>query len=478
MKIISARIAAALPLLLLLAGGMAYADTDPEGFFNAYQISYPFQAGHTYTIETSNLRKRDLLQNLPPSTHLLVIDPDGIDESGTLIAHAGESNDRFESRVTFRAQVTKYYKIVMTSNNADVTLLSVPGDQRQCGNADLTIREVLSILRQDFGVPFCGDSHYIKHHADECFTANANANATRVDPYIFYFPSDGRSRIYDGVTVRWNDDTSGNNARICFEDEGTGWMLTTATTVASEGPGNVDLVEHTRVLTADGQNIDNNHMNVQTTSLIRRRVTLNANTPYIIETNNLAKRDLFQSTSPDTVLYVIDPITDTVVARNDDINPNEDRSQLVYVPPQTRTHELLVRAKYRSTPGKADLYVNGQPVATGSHFAGEALRPLLKRGLIDGQQDCVATSGSTGNPYFAWFLSSSGNADPGVGARVVEDDNGGVDDNAEVCFSDFSAYFSSSAVARGMLLLGSSTSAGEGTTLFFIRGSDHNRAHD
>lgn len=474
MKIMTAKIAAALSWLLLLTGTAAYADQNPEQFYFAYRTFDTLQAGRSYIIETSNLKWRDSLQGYPAATYLLVFSQDGNDR-GTLVAQGGARNGSLESRVHFTPSVTGTYRIVVTSNNTVIDALpEFPGSTLQCGNADLSVSYVSGSaeVRQRFlpGISFCGMGHYIEHHAGECF--QANGSAPNVNPYIYFMPAASQQTpIATGSPIRWANDTSSSSASLCFEEEGSGWILSTAAT-HYEGPGTVDLVAHTRVHTADLQNLDE-YTPVAATSLIRMAVILEGGRPNVVETYNLGKRDTFQGTSPDTVLYLIDPLTRTVVARNDDVNTSEYRSRVVFTPPQTGVYQVIVRAKYRHTPGRADLYVNGNLFLPGQHFAGEMLRPLLKAGRINGRQDCVATKRLSGDPYFVWLLSSSSNADPGVGARVVEDNDDGTGVNAKVCFSDFSGYFPSSETARGMLILGSASSATEGVTTFDIDGSNH-----
>ncbi len=476
MKIMTAKIAAALPWLFLLTGTAAYADQSPEQFYIAHRAFQTLQAGRSYVFETSNLRWRDSLQGAPAATYLLVFNQDGNNDRGTLVAQGGARNGSLESRVHFTPTVTGTYRIVVASNNTIIDALpEVPGSTLQCGNADLSVSYVngSAEVRQYFapGISFCGMSHYIEYHDGECF--RANASAPNVDPFIYFMPAASQQTpIATGSPIRWADDTSGDNASLCFEGEGSGWILSTAATFNGEGPGTVDLVEHTRVHTEYSQNIDE-YMQLPVTSLIRTGVFLEGGRANIVETDHLQNRDTFQTTAPDTVLYLIDPRTRTVVARNDDINANENRSRVVFTPPRNDIYEVIVRAKSRTTPGRADLYVNGIRLLAGHHFAGEMLRPLLKDGLINGHQDCVATTRLRGDPYFVWLLHPTRNGDPGVGARVVEDNDDGVGVNAKVCFSDFRAYFLSEETALGMLILGSASTATEGVAKFDIDGSNH-----
>jgi hypothetical protein len=476
MKIMTAKIAAALPWLFLLTGTAAYADQSPEQFYIAYRTVQTLEAGRSYIFETSNLRWRDSLQGAPAATYLLVFSQEGNNDRGTLVAHGGARDNNLGSRVQFTPTVTGTYRIVVASNNTVVDALpEVPGSILQCGNADLTVSYLSDSaeVRQRLvpGIPFCGMSHYIEYHAGECF--RANASAPNVDPFIYFIPAASQQTpIATNSPIRWADNTSGTNASLCFDDEGSGWILSTAATLTGEGPGTLDLVEHTRVHTADLQNIDD-YTQLPVTSLIRTVVVLEGGRDNVVETAHLGKRDTFQGTNPDTVLYLIDPQTRTVVARNDDINTNEDRSRIVFRPEQNSIYEVIVRARTRTTPGRADLYVNGFRLLPGQHFAGEMLRPLLKDGLINGSQDCVATTRTSGDPFFVWLLSSSSNGDPGVGARVVEDNDDGAGVNAKVCFSDFRALIPSGDTARGMLILGSASTATEGVTKFDIDGSNH-----
>ncbi len=475
MKIMTAKIAAALPWLFLFTGTAAYADQSPEQFLIAFRASLTLEAGRSFIIETSNLRWRDSLQFTPAATFILVYSQDGTNDRGTLVAQGGTRNGSLESRVHFTPAVTGTYRIVVASNDTIVdSVPEVPGSTLQCGNADLSVSFVTGSteVRQHFfpGISFCGKSHFIEYHAGECFRANASSP---VDPFIYFIPVASRQTpIATGLPIRWADNTSGNNASLCFDEEGSGWILSTAATRSGEGPGTVDLVEHTRVHTANLQNIDE-YTQLPVTSLIRTGVALQGGIDNVVETYNLGKRDTFQGTNPDTVMYLIDPLTRTVVARNDDANANEDRSRIVFRPDRSSIYEVIVRAKTRTTPGRADLYVNGFRLLAGQHFAGEMLRPLLKDGLINGRQDCVATRRTSGNPLFVWLLSSSSNGDPGVGASVVEDNDDGVGVNARVCFSDFRPHFPSSDAARGMLILGSASTATEGATKFDIDGSNH-----
>ena len=476
MKIMTAKIAAALPWLLLLTGTAAYADQSPENFYVAFRTVQSLEAGRSYIIETSNLRWRDSLQGYPAATYLLVFSQDGSNERGTLVAQGGARDGGLESRVHFTPDVTGPYRIVVASNNTVIDgLPEVPGSIYQCGNADLTISYFSGSakVRQRVvpGIPFCGMSHYIEHHAGECF--RANASAPNVDPFIYFIPAASQQTpIATDSPIRWADNTSGNDASLCFEDEGSGWILSTAATPAGEGPGTLDLVEHTRVHTADLQNIDDSTQ-LAVTSVIRVGVFLEGGKTNVVETGNLRKRDTFQGTTPDTVMYLIDPLTRTVVARNDDVSTFEDRSRIIFEPERNGLYEVIVRAKTRATPGRTDLYVNGFRLLAGQHFAGEMLRPLLKDGLINGRQDCVATTLLSGDPFFLWLLSPSSNADPGVDARVVEDNDDGTGVNAKVCFSDFRALIPSGETARGMLILGSASSATEGRTKLDIDGSNH-----
>ena len=277
MKIMTAKIAGALPWLFLLTGTAAYADQSPEQFYIAYRNFQNLKAGRSYIFETSNLRWRDSLQGAPAATYLLVFSQEGNNDRGTLVAHGGARNNNLGSRVQFTPTVTGTYRIVVASNNTVVDALpEVPGSILQCGNADLTVSYVSDSaeVRQRVvpGIPFCGMSHYIEYHAGECF--RANASAPNVDPFIYFIPAASQQTpIATNSPIRWADTTSGNNASLCFDAEGSGWILSTAATLTGEGPGTLDLVEHTRVHTADLQNIDD-YTQLPVTSLIRTVVVL------------------------------------------------------------------------------------------------------------------------------------------------------------------------------------------------------------
>jgi len=466
---------AVLPLLALLGTPVAHAHDTPERFLSAWRTYQRFEAGRAYTISTTILGRRDSLQWEPAATQVLLIDPDDASGSGRLVAHGGTANDRLESRFSFRPTVTKDYYIVVTSSDTNTSAPPAKlGDPMQCGNAHLTIHDNTSGFEEQFvNISFCGTSHFIRHHADECF--DATTSSTRTDPYIFYFPTNGFTDIVDDSTVRWNNDFSAKNSRLCFPNEGSGWILSTAAWVTSEGTGEVDLVGHTRLLTESSQPIEDDAL-LPATSVYRTFVELRANFPNLIQTANLGKRDSFQGSAPDTVLYVIDTETHTVIARNDDGYPGSLASQLIVVPPETRNYMVLVRARTRSTFGNMDLVVNGAVIARGRPFAGEILRPALKPGLINGAEDCIETrlppsNMPAGNPYFAWFPNSSNSGD--TGGRFISNDNGGSGSNAKVCFSDFEALSEGITRARGMLVLGSSTSSTEGIARIDITGSSH-----
>jgi hypothetical protein len=462
---------AVLPLLALLGTSVAQAHDTPEGFLSAWRTYQRFEAGRSYTISTTILGKRDLLQPQSAATHVLLIDPDDETDSGRLVAQGGTANDRLESRFSFRPTVTKDYYIVVTSSDTNTSAPPAKlGDPQQCGNAHLTIHDNTSGFEEQFvNISFCGKSHFIRHHAGECF--NAAATWPRTDPYIFYFPTNGFTDIVNDSTVRWNNDFSAKDSRLCFPNEGSGWILSTSAWVTGEGLGEVDLADHTRLQTENLQPIDDSTV-LPATSVFRTYVELRANFPNLVQTANLGKRDFFQGPAPDTVLYVIDTATHSVIARNDDGYPGSFASQLVVRPAETKNYLVLVRARTRSTPGNMDLVVNGAVVARGRAFAGEMLRPYLKPGLINGAEDCIETRLLSGNPYFAWFPNSSNSGD--TGGRFISNDNGS-GSNAKVCFSDFAELTPDISVtrARGMLVLGSSTTATEGNTRFKITGSSH-----
>jgi len=428
------------------------------------------EADRSYTISTTNLSRRHSLQLQEAATYVLLIDPDDATDSGRLLAHDGVANDSLGSRLTFRPTVAKYYRIVVTSSETNTPFPPARlGDPQQCGNARLTIHDSTTGVDEVFSnIPFCGKRHFIRHHAGECFEATADAQNT--DPYIYYFPTSGYTNISTGSTIRWNDDSSFNNSRLCFTNAGSGWILSSSASMSDEGSGEVDLADHTRLQTESAQPIEDNAA-LPASSVFRTSVELRANFPNLIQTANLGKRDFFQSTAPDTVLYVIDTATNSVIARNDDGYPGSFASQLIVAPSETKNYLVLVRARTRSTPGNMDLVVNGAVVARGRAFAGEMLRPYLKPGLIHGAEDCIKTRTPEGNPYFAWFPNPSNSGD--TGGRFFSNDNGGGDLNAKVCFSDFARLFPGSTRARGMLVLGSSTSATEGNTRIDITGSSH-----
>jgi hypothetical protein len=455
---------------LLLAAPAARADQNPEGVFYAYRTSQTLEAGRPYTIETLNLQKRDLLQYDPPATYILVIDPeDGV--SGTLVAHGGVYDSSLRSRVRFTPSVTKSYRIVVTSNSTVIPYFPASFAMHlQCGRADFRIRdESTGFARVNDGISFCGQSHYVEHHAGECFRSNA-AVAT-VNPYLYFVPTGGYTDIQTGAAVRWDDNSGGlNNAELCFEDDGSGWILSTATTISGEGPGTVDLVEHTFLKNASSQVIQRN-MAVPLSYVFRRSVQMNANTLYLVQTANLGKRDTFQWPAPDTVMYIVDRAAGRVLARNDDGFPGSFTSQIAFIAPESKAYDIIVRARNRSTPGNLDLFVNHLLVADNQPFAGEMLRPMLKGGLINGQQDCIETDYLSGNPYLIWFPHPTSSGD--YGDFVVMDDSDGVGVNARVCFNDFRRFYPTGDVAKGMLVLGSSAASTEGNTGFEVTGSNH-----
>jgi len=462
---------AAMALLAWMATSVANAHVEPEGFYYAYRTTQAMEAGRAYTIETYNLRARDSLQMYPAATYILVIDPDGTGESGRLVAHGGVYDNTLRSRIRFTPTVSKSYRIIVTSNNVAIPFFPATlGSHLQCGRADFRIRdESTGVTRLAPGISFCGQSHFVRHHAGECFRATGHTSST--DPYLIFVRTTGRTDIATGAEVIWNQDNGANGSWVCFDDHGSGWVLAFADSISGEGPGEVSLVAHTRVETGDQQPILSQQTNLPVSSLFRISVELRANMPYMIQTADLRKRDFLQGPAVDTVMYVIDPQTNTVIARNDDWYPGSPLSHVVLTVPETKVYQVLVRARHRSTPGTMDLLVNGAVVANDRHFAGEVLRPMLKAGLIDGAEDCITTELNSGNPYIAWFPHPSSQSD--TGGRVILDDNGGEGTNARVCFSDFARLYPGSSTAFGILVLGSSTTASEGAARLRIDGSTH-----
>jgi hypothetical protein len=464
-----ARIAILIVALCLVASPVRTGER-AEGFFHAYRTSQTLEAGRTYIIETVNLRKRDSLQYYPPATSILVIDRAGSNDRGTIVAHGGTYDSTLRSRVRFTPSETQSYRIVVSSHNTLMPVGPNIGYSLQCGRADLRFTDqTTNLSRTISNIAFCGEGHYVTHHAGECFRTGRRVG---VDPYLYFIPlADFYGDVRNGGAIEWDDDGRDSyNAQICFSGHGAGWMLTTSQSVTNEGPGTIDLTDHTRLMTSAWQELgwDSDRAFFY---VFRTRVSLAAGRAHLIQTTDLRKRNTFQSPAPDTVLYVIDRDAGRVLARNDDGFPGSFTSQVVVTVPTSKEYDVVVRSRTASSVGTMDLVVDGSVVSQDAHFAGERLRAILKAGTILGSEDCIETDRRSGNPYLFWFPHPANYEDDS--GFVVMNDNGGAGLNAKVCFSDFRRHFPTGDVARGMLLLGSSSTTAEGRTDFYISGSDH-----
>jgi hypothetical protein len=422
-------------LIILLAFpplSVTHAHDEAVGFYYAYRHTQYLEAGRSYVIETTNLRKRDSLQYYNAETYVRLIDT----RNERLIAQSKRYNGTARSYIEFTPTESKTYLILVSSTSSS-----------RCGFGDLIIRDMISgfATRKD-NIPFCGEHHNVRWYKGECFETRLSTG----DPYLFLFH---RSRAY-----RDDDSGPGRDARLCMEEDGSGDLLVSSYSLSTEGSGWIDLVEHSKLL-YQWQLVGDRYGDRATypfTYVYRKMIRLEAGISYIILTADLRKRDFFQSAPPDTILYVVDKDNEIILARSDDYAGGHG-SLVIITPTETKDYIILVRSDGNTRGGFFDLYVNGTRIADDSPFGGLYLRSFVK------SRDCIGTHFRVnGDPYMYYI------AYDGPSGRIFMDDDSFYDRNPMICMHNTGIIAN-----EGIVVIGSYSPYTEGSAEIYFDGSHH-----
>jgi hypothetical protein len=174
-----------------------------------------FTAGHTYIVETRDLKKRHWWQSANADTVLYILDGDNIvarnDDWGGL-----------RSLVTFTPSVTKSYLVIVRSYRT-ATL----------GYFDLYIDNGRVANDRKFG----GARMYSKWKPGECFQTTSLSSG---DPYAYLIDRD----YVGGRMYRDDDGGSGLNSKVCVNNERSGYFVLGSWSQGTEGRSRVNLYWH------------------------------------------------------------------------------------------------------------------------------------------------------------------------------------------------------------------------------------------